>query len=107
MAIAAVLASEMKSLLLGEAATPEQVERIEAEIAAVPAVVRVIHVLTQHLGPEELLVATKVELERSLSVPEVAAAINECEARIRAAVPIARRIYIEPDLIEPEPPPTS
>lgn len=105
--IAAVLATEMKSLLLGEAATPEQVERIESEIAAVPAVTAIIYVLTQHLGPEELLVATKVELDNSLTVPEVAEAINECEARVRAAVPIAKRIFIEPDLVDqaaPEPP---
>lgn len=97
--IAAVLATEMKSLLLGEAATPEQVERIEAEIAAAPEVTRIIHVLTQHLGPEELLVATKVEFDRSLSVRQLASAINECEARVRSAVPIAKRIYIEPDLV--------
>lgn len=99
--IAAVLAVEMKSLLLGEAATPEQVERIESEIGGVPEVRRIIHVLTQHLGPEELLVAAKVELDPSLSVAAVAATINECETRIRAAVPIATRIYIEPDLTAP------
>ena len=57
-----------------------------------------IHVLTQHIGPDELLVATKVEFDGSLSIDGLAAAIDACEARIRAAVPIASRIYIEPDL---------
>ncbi|HKJ37095.1 MAG TPA: cation diffusion facilitator family transporter [Solirubrobacterales bacterium] len=102
MGIAVVLAIEMKSLLLGEAAAPEHVERIEAELGSVPSVVRIITVLTQHLGPDELLVAVKVELDHSLTVSQVAAAINECEREIREAVPIAKRIYIEPDLFEPE-----
>lgn len=97
--VAAVLAVEMKSLLLGEAATPEQVVAIQREIEASEDVRSVIHLLTQHLGPEELLVAVKVEFDPALSVPGLAAAINECEARVRAAVPIAERIYIEPDLL--------
>lgn len=99
--IALVLASEMKSLLLGEAATPEQVQLISSELEAGPGVAGLIHILTQHLGPEELLVAAKVEFDESLSVPEIAAAIDACEARVRAAVPIAERIYIEPDLLRP------
>ena len=96
--VAAILATEMKSLLLGESATPEDQAKIERELAASEGVVNVIHVLTQHIGPDELLVATKVEFDGSLSIDGLAAAIDACEARIRAAVPIATRIYIEPDL---------
>ncbi len=96
--VAAVLAVEMKSLLLGESATPEDQAKIERELAESEGVVSVIHVLTQHIGPDELLVATKVEFDGSLSIDGLAAAIDACEARIRAAVPIATRIYIEPDL---------
>ena len=62
-----------------------------------------IEVLTQHIGPDELLVAVKAEFDPGLSVAELAAAINDCEARIRAAVPIAKRIYIEPDISRPAP----
>lgn len=101
-AIAITLAIEMKSLLLGEAATPDVVATIEAELQAAPDVRRIIHVLTQHLGPEELLVAAKVEFDSSLSIAGLAGAINGCEARVRNAVPIARRIYIEPDLWAPD-----
>ena len=96
--VAVVLATEMKSLLLGESATPEDLEKIEAELAASESVTSVIHVLTQHIGPDELLVAVKVEFDRSLTIEGLAAAIDAAEARIRAAVPIATRIYIEPDL---------
>ncbi len=98
--IAIVLAIEMKSLLIGEAASPEMIERIQAELEESPDVRRVIHMLTQHLGPEELLVAAKLEFDRSLSMVELARGINACEARVRAAVPIATIIYLEPDLVE-------
>jgi divalent metal cation (Fe/Co/Zn/Cd) transporter len=88
----------MKSLLIGEAATAEQQRGILAAIEETPGVRRLIHMRTLHLGPEELLVAAKVELAGSLDVREVADAIDAAEGRIRAAVPIARVIYLEPDL---------
>ena len=103
--IAVILVVEMKSLLIGEGASPEDQRRIRAEIEATPQVRRLIHMRTLHLGPDELLVAGKIELELDLTVPEIAAAINECEARIRAAVPIARVIYLEPDLMSGATPP--
>lgn len=96
--VAIVLAVETKSLLLGEAATPEVVASIRVALSAGPEVTRLIHLRTLHLGPEELLVAAKVELDRGLDVPGVASAIDVVEARVRAAVPIARVIYLEPDL---------
>lgn len=101
--IAIVLAVEMKSLLIGEAAAPDTIQRIEAELERSPSVRRVIHMLTQHLGPDELLVAAKVEFDPSLSMVGLAGAINACEARVRSAVPIASVVYLEPDLFAPEP----
>jgi cation diffusion facilitator family transporter len=100
--IAIVLAIEMKSLLIGEAAAPEMIRRIETELAQTAGVQRVIHMLTQHLGPEELLVAAKLEFDHSLSMVELADAINACEARVREAVAITAVIYLEPDLTKPE-----
>lgn len=94
--IAVVLASEMKSLLLGEAASPEMIRQIEAEFKAAPGVTGLLEVMTQHLGPDELLVAAKVEFDPSLSVAELAVAIDTCETRLRAAVPIAKFVYLEP-----------
>ena len=102
--VAIVVATEMKSSLIGESATPETIERLQAEIAGTPHVRRVIHMLTQHIGPDELLVAAKVDFDPELSLPELAAAIDETERRIREAVPIARVVYLEPDLFrEPAP----
>lgn len=96
--VAIFLAAEMKSLLIGESATLEDTAAIEAALSGSAEVGPVIHMLTQHIGPDELLVAVKVEFDPTLSIEQLAAAINACEARIRGSVPIARRIYIEPDL---------
>jgi cation diffusion facilitator family transporter len=96
--IAIVLAAETKSLLLGESAGPDQVRRIEAAIVDGDTVTGIIHMRTLHLGPEELLVAAKIAVQHDDTASEVAAAINAAESRIRDAVPIARVIYLEPDI---------
>jgi len=100
--VAITLAIETKSLLLGEAATPDSVRRIEEALTAEPAVERVIHMRTLHLGPEELLVAAKIAVHGSDNAGELARAIDSAEQRIRSAVPIARVIYLEPDVYSPE-----
>jgi cation diffusion facilitator family transporter len=96
--IAIVLAVEMKSLLIGESATSDQIDAIERAILAGDEVERVIHMRTVHLGPEELLVAVKTAVPPGASAEEVARGINAVERRIREAVPIARVIYVEPDI---------
>ncbi|HZE41539.1 MAG TPA: cation diffusion facilitator family transporter [Stackebrandtia sp.] len=96
--VAVVLALETKSLLLGEAANTEDIVAIEKAILAEDDVDAIIHMKTLHLGPEELLVAVKIAVRRDETAAEIAAAIDSVEARIRAAVPIARMIYVEPDL---------
>jgi cation diffusion facilitator family transporter len=95
--IAVILAIETKSLLLGEAATVEDVRKIEQAVLA-DGVDRIIHMKTLHLGPDELLVAAKIAVRHDESAGEVARAIDAAESRIRAAVPIARVIYLEPDI---------
>jgi divalent metal cation (Fe/Co/Zn/Cd) transporter len=96
--IAITLAIETKGLLIGESASEADQAAIGASLATAPAVTRVINVQTQHLGPEELLVAAKIEFERDLSVEELATAINGAEAALRAAVPTAHLVFIEPDI---------
>ena len=95
--IAIILIVEMKSLLIGEGATPRELDRVTAELAG-GQVDRVIHIRTQYVGPEDLLVAAKIALRPGLSLTEVAAEIDAAEQRVRAAVPTARLIYLEPDL---------
>jgi cation diffusion facilitator family transporter len=99
--IAIVLAWEMKGLLIGESATPEMERRIAEAMRSSPSVVNLIHLRTEHLGPDELLVGAKLEFDPSLSVSELAEAIDHTEALVRAAVPQARTMYIEPDVLRP------
>jgi cation diffusion facilitator family transporter len=94
--IAFVLAREMKSLLLGESASPEEQELIRIAIESGPEVERLIHLRTEHLGPDDLLVAAKVDLGPK-GDEHPARAIDIVEERIRSKVPSARVIYIEPD----------
>jgi cation diffusion facilitator family transporter len=103
LSIAVVLAIEMRSLIIGESASPALQRRIAEAFAAGPEVRRVIHVLTQHIGPEELLVAAKVEFDPGLTTRALVDAVNACERRVRATPGLAdARIYVEPDIGLPE-----
>ena len=97
-AVAAILAVEMKGLLLGESASREAVDAIRSALVDGQAITRVIHLKTLHLGPDELLVAAKVAVAPGLTLPAIARAIDEAEVRVRAVEPLARAMYLEPDL---------
>lgn len=94
--IASVLAVEMKSLLIGESAAPAEEHAIKAAVEGGPEVERLIHLRTEHIGPEDLLVAAKIDLAPAVE-GDVAGAIDRVEARIRASVPSAHLIFLEPD----------
>lgn len=96
--IALVLAAEMKPLLIGEAASDSDVAMITAALQSSANVNSVIHLRTVHLGPDDLLVAAKVDFEHSLTVEQLAEAIDRAEAALRNAVPKTTTIYIEPDI---------
>jgi cation diffusion facilitator family transporter len=100
--IAAVLAVEMKGLLIGESADPDDIASVRRAMVESESVRRVIHVRTEHIGPDELLVAAKLEFDATLSFAALAEAIDATERRVRAAVPSAHVIYIEPDVYRPE-----
>ncbi|AUI61527.1 cation diffusion facilitator family transporter [Amycolatopsis sp. BJA-103] len=95
--IAVILIIEMKSLLIGEGASEPDLDTIVDELAA-GKVERVIHIRTLYIGPDEMLVAAKLALVPGLETAEVAQAIDDAEARVRAKVPTAKLIYLEPDL---------
>jgi cation diffusion facilitator family transporter len=99
--VAVILAVEMKSLLIGESASMAAEGAIVAAIEAGPEIQGVIHLRTMHVGPETLLVAAKIAIRPEDSAVRVVAAIDAAERRIRAAVPIARLIFLEPDLYRP------
>jgi cation diffusion facilitator family transporter len=100
--VAVVLATEMKSLLIGESASPAVQAAIVAAVEAGPQVQRVIHLRTLHVGPETLLVAAKIGISHDDTARSVVAGIDAAERRIRAAVPIAELIFLEPDIYQPD-----
>ncbi|HJY70106.1 MAG TPA: cation diffusion facilitator family transporter [Streptosporangiaceae bacterium] len=98
---AAILAVEMKSLLIGESASPEMQRMIIAALEDGPEVSRVIHMRTVHISPDSILVAAKIGVRATDSAAQIAAGIDAAERRVRAAVPIAETIYLEPDIYRP------
>jgi len=98
--VAVVFAVEMKSLLVGESASPDVQRAIVAAIEGGPQIERVIHLRTLHVGPDSLLVAAKVAVRPGEVAEAITAGIDAAEQRVRAAVPIAGLIYLEPDLYE-------
>ncbi|MFS0735222.1 cation diffusion facilitator family transporter [Microbacterium sp. 1P10UB] len=100
--VAIILGIETKSLLVGEGATPGDLDRIVAAIETGPEVDTLIHIKTLYLGPDELLVAAKIALPSDRTLVQASADIDAVEGRIRAAVPIARVIYLEPDVYRPD-----
>jgi cation diffusion facilitator family transporter len=96
--IGILLAVEMKGLLIGESASKPDMDAIKETLGSSPGVQRILELRSQHLGPEELLVAAKVELDADLSLQDVVRAIDDAEQRIRERIPSAVHLYVEPDL---------
>lgn len=92
-----ILAKHTRSLLIGEgidAHSKFEVMRIATETPGVEAVTQL---LSLHLGPDAVILALKVRFHSGLPLPEVERVINELEARVRAAMPSMKRIFVEPD----------
>ena len=96
--VAAVLFQEVKSLLIGEAVSPADDATLRQIILQDSQVNQVLDLKTLYVGPQELFIAMKVAVDHDDTAAQVAAVIDQIEARIRAQYPIAKLIYIEPDL---------
>ena len=95
-AIAAVLAREMQSLLIGEAVAESDQQAITKAITETTGVVQLVHLRTQHLGPDDILVGAKVTFATTLDGASIVETIDHIEQHIRLVVPSAHPIYIEP-----------
>lgn len=96
--VAVFLATEVSSLLLGEAAGPE-IDEAAKEIAdAMPELEEILNVITMQQGPGEVLVHVKVSFARALPIEDACRAINEFERRFRQARPEVRWVFVEPDI---------
>ncbi|MDO9485523.1 MAG: cation diffusion facilitator family transporter [Actinomycetota bacterium] len=96
--IAIFLAMEMTTMLVGESALPEEVDAIRAALEASTGVLRVIHLRTMHVGPDELLIGAKIAIAHTGTGAQIADAIDAAEKSLRAAVPSARYVFLEPDI---------
>ena len=97
--VAVILGIETSSLLVGEGASEKDADKIKDAIVATPGVDSLIHIKTLYLGPEELMVAAKFAVGKKATAQDIAKAIDDAEVAIRKAVPTARVIYLEPDIL--------
>ena len=96
--VAFILGIEMKALLMGETASPSDQSALARALRSNANVRDVIYMHTEHLGPDTILVATKVIFDPALTASEVSKSIDDAEVAMRSAVPAARFIFIEPDI---------
>ena len=99
--IAVVLAVEMKSLLIGESASEEDEAAMAAAITGAAQVRTLIDLRTEHIGPDSILVAAKVEFAPDLTMRELADVVDAVEADVRRAVPTAERVVLAPAVVRP------
>lgn len=96
--VAVVLFREAQSLLIGEAADAATERKIRKTTLEIKDIDRVVDLKTLYTGPQELFIAMKVTVGRNDEAHAISRAIDEVEARLRQEFPIARLIYIEPDI---------
>jgi len=96
--VAIVLTVEVKSLLVGEAASKDSIARIRDALESAPGLDGIVHLKTLHIAPEELLVAAKVAVNPGALAEDIARAIDDAEAAMRLAEPMATQIFLEPDI---------
>jgi cation diffusion facilitator family transporter len=92
--IAVILIVETHSLLIGEGATGKQYTMIRSALQQAKHVDCVVDMRTQYLAPDELLVAAKIVFGPEIELASAADVISNAEARVRAAEPAVRVIYL-------------
>ncbi|HVH41170.1 MAG TPA: cation diffusion facilitator family transporter [Labilithrix sp.] len=96
--VAAFLAIEVSSLLLGEAAPPEITEAAHDTAKKFAELEKVLNVITMQQGPGEVLLHVKISFIPTLSIEDACRVINEYEAALREARPEVRWVFVEPDI---------
>jgi cation diffusion facilitator family transporter len=93
--VAYFLARKTKQLIIGQSVAPAQRARMVEIVEHSPGIRRLLHMRTLHLGPEEVLVGMKVVVDDSSTARDSTQVVDLLEARLRAELPILKRIYIE------------
>ncbi|KMO37542.1 cation transporter [Methylobacterium variabile] len=93
--MAIFLMIETHGLLVGEAAEPELVAGLHEVARSEPGVHHVNEVLTQHLGPADVLVNVSLDMDDALKAGEIEQLVGRLETRMRGLSPKVRRVFIE------------
>ncbi len=93
---AVFLARESKGLLIGEAASPEVQDQLQAIAAADPAVRGVNGVITVHIGATQIVANLSLEFEDETSAPEIEACMVRLETAIKTQIPEIVGVFIKP-----------
>ena len=99
-AIAAILAREMKSLILGEGLSEDEQRLALGIVQDHHSVRKLTDLRSQHMGPDTVLIGANIEFDSGLGSADIAAAIDEIEEQLSDALPYSLMIYLEPDLHE-------
>jgi cation diffusion facilitator family transporter len=97
MAFAFFLARENRGLLIGEAISMDQYDRIVQSIQKIPEVNKIISLRTMHFAPEDILVAMEVNLIDRMDTDKIESVIDNIEQRVKSVIPYVNpsKIYIE------------
>lgn len=94
-AVAILLVYESKGLLIGEGVLPQTLASIRNLTESDPAVARLGRALTQHFGPDDVLLTMEIQFQPDLSAAAVASAIDRLDRTIRSLHPEVRYIFLE------------
>lgn len=97
--VAAIMSVEIRSLIVGEAASAAVLHDVRAAIAAERGVGRPVRAIneirTMQLGPTDVLVAASVDFEDGETAAAIEAATSRIEQAVKARHPSVRRFFME------------
>ncbi len=94
--IAALLARESKSLLIGERADRKLSDSILRIAGAESSVVRANGVLTVQLAPDQIVAALSLDFADQLRAADIEEKVSEIERKVRAAHPEVVALFVKP-----------
>ncbi len=92
-------AIECKALLIGEGLLPEDLDKITSILEEEQRVLSFLRPLTLYFGPNQVLVNLDVNFADSLTSDDIEETIDRLESKIKAALPVVNRIYIEAETL--------
>jgi cation diffusion facilitator family transporter len=96
-ALAGIVLAESKSLLTGEAVSDVILDGVRDILAADPRVSKVGELLSMYLGPEEILLAAKIDFNEGISGQKIGEASDAILARLREVEPRITRLFLRAD----------